>query len=165
MTPEWSKALPWDVIRNHAGLNGLDPYLVAAIIEHESHGESFKPHLDPGWRYFWYPKDFAEKLLISTETESALQSMSWGCMQVEGAVARQHGFKDDIPKLCQAELSIQYGCVHLKWLRTYKNCETESDLIASYNEGHPGKTSGGLYLNQPYVDGVDRYLRELRALS
>lgn len=163
-TPNWAKTLPWDLIRKHADENGLDPYLVAAILQHESAGQSWKPHYDPGWSYPWFERNFAERLGISLETEHVLQAMSWGVMQVEGAVARQHGFQDDIPKLCQPELSIQYGCIHLKWLKQRPFCHSEDDLISAYNQGFPKKTDGGLYQNEPYVSDVARLLRELRAL-
>jgi hypothetical protein len=166
MTPDWAKSLPWDLIRKNADDNRLDPYVVAAILQHESAGQNFKPRFEPGFRWFWFPREFAERLGISVETEQALQQTSWGAMQIMGAVARQHGFKDDIPKLCQPELSIQYGCAHLKWLRDRPICHSETDLIASYNMGSPRKTPGGLYQNSSqYVDPVCSLLRELRAIE
>lgn len=144
---------------------GLDHNLVLAIISHETNGNPFKTRYEPAWKYLYFPRECADKLLISVETETVMQSMSWGLMQVMGSVAREKGFSSDLPKLTDPQLGLEYGCMHLKHkLEVYGGNET--DAISSYNAGKVIKTDGGLYLNQvTYVDPVCAILRELRKVS
>ena len=34
-------------------------------------------------------------------------------MQVMGQVARELGYKGDLPKLCEPEIGLEWGCLHL----------------------------------------------------
>lgn len=144
---------------------GLDHNLVLAIISHETNGKPFKTRYEPAWKYLYFPREFADKLLISVETETVMQSMSWGVMQIMGSVAREHGFEDDLPKLTDPQLGLDYGCKHLKKLMVQYG-GNETDAISAYNAGSVRKTDGGMYSNQvSYVDPVCSILRDLRKIS
>lgn len=139
---------------------GLDSALVQAIIEVESAGNPWAVRFEPAWRYFSFPREWASRLGVTFETESTLQACSWGLMQIMGSVAREYHFDGPLPRLCEPELGLKYGCMHLsKFARLYPS---ESDVIAAYNGGSPRKTVGGMYLNQAYVDRVDSKVREIR---
>lgn len=141
---------------------GIDPDLVRAIVEHESNGECFKPRYEPAWRHLYEPRTFSVLRGISMQTEVALQSMSWGPMQVMGSVARELGFRGDLPELCSLSKGLTYGCMKL---RALLDRYTEVQAISAYNQGSPRKSVGGLYMNSSgYVDPICARLRELRAL-
>jgi hypothetical protein len=147
-------------IRDFAGRFGIDPKLVIALATVESGMNPWKVRFEPQWKYFHYVREYAEQLSISYATEMACQQMSWGMMQVMGSVAREHGFKDDLTKLTNPQLGLQFGLTHLqKMLKTYP---VEEDAVAAYNAGKPRKLSSGLYVNSLYVDKVYLCLRELR---
>lgn len=142
---------------------GVDSDLVRAIITVESSWNPWAIRFEPAWRYFVNPRDWADKLLITFETEQTLQACSWGPMQVMGAIARELGFQQELNRLSDPELGITYGVLKLKSLaQKYRD---ESDVIAAYNAGSPRKTSGGMYENQKYVDKVHQSLIKLRKIS
>lgn len=145
---------------------GLDEALVRGIIQVESRGKLSAVRWEKTYPYLWNvrtkepirhhvvipPENFPSIGICSGETECALQRMSWGGMQVMGAVARELGFGGEfLSELIESPyLALFYGCKHLKNLsRRYSN----DDLIAAYNAGTPRKV-GGKYENQGYVDKV-----------
>jgi hypothetical protein len=156
-----------DAIERLAVRNGLDPDLLSAIAMQESKGDRWAARHEAHWpdSQILFPREHAERLGISSITESMLQRTSWGVWQLMGAVARQHGYEGQITQLTQPELCLEFACRHLKWLRT--RCQEEADLIASYNGGWGAlkKTPGGMYPNQLYVDSVAGLLHELRKLD
>lgn len=164
--PTWAANPHRELIARKAAEHGLDVGLLRAIVQKESRGDNWAIRYEAHWKDFHFPRVHAERLEISVATEEQLQKFSFGLMQVMGAVARQHGYKGDLQRICaDPELAIELGCKHLKWLRT--RCETESELIASYNGGWGAlrRTPGGMFQNQGYVDGVARLLHELRRLD
>lgn len=165
MKPAWAEALPWDDIEMAAGPKGLDPNLVAAIIQHESLGVPFKTRYETSaTKYLQSADAFAGNLGISVATEQVAQMHSYGLMQIMGWLARSMGFKDYCVKLCGIPINLEYGCRHLRGL--FQRFQTEADVISVYNFGHLAKTPGGMYLNQAgYVDPVSKLLRELRAIE
>lgn len=166
MTPAWLSRLPVDLIANKAQDHGLDADVLCAIIMKESRGDQWAMRYEPGWSNFWFPRHFADLLQISFDTEQQLQKFSYGLTQVMGAVARQHGYKDDLPKLLSnPELAIEYACLHLKWLRS--KCRGEEELIIAYNGGWGAlkKMNTGMFLNQTYLNSVNQFLHELRRLD
>jgi hypothetical protein len=155
-----------ETISRKASEHGLDPDLLTAICMKESRGDNWAIRFEAHWSHFHFPRAHAERLEISAATEEALQKFSFGLGQVMGAVARQHGYKGDLIRICaDPELALELACRHLKWLRV--RCQEEADLIASYNGGWGAlrKTPGGQYPNFRYVDAVSAYLHELRRLD
>ena len=134
----------------------LDPTLVAAIVAVESGSHPDKVRYEPGYRWIFKPEDFAKALNITLDTEKVLQSCSWGLMQIMGATARQHGFKEDMPVLCHPEKNLFYGCKHLKSL--VNKYPIQTDAIAAYNAGTPKEMANGKYFNQQYIDKVTKQM-------
>lgn len=160
-----NQSLISSVLSQAANKYGLDHNLVLAIVAHETNGMNFKTRYEPSWKYLYLAKEHAENLNISIETETIMQSMSWGLMQIMGSVAREHGFEDDLPKLTDPLLGLDYGCQHLKHKLDVYNCH-ETDAISAYNAGKVIKETDGTYSNQSsYVDPVCAILRELRGAS
>lgn len=90
--------------------------------------------------------------------ERSGQKMSWGLMQVMGAVAREYGFKGTfLSELCDPHVGLKYGMIHVQTLFKRYNGHWP-DVIAAYNMGSPRRVDGGAYENQEsYVDVVLRY--------
>lgn len=154
----------------------LDPYFVAAVIQTESTGniyciraEAKKLMTDSGstlflslWKWYYEADNFADLLqpYCSRPTEWVGQMMAWGPMQVQGTVAREHGFKGWFPELCSWDLGIEYGCNHLR-KKADKYGDNPDMLYACYNGGSPQFTKTGSFLNQKNVDNFMRNYREL----
>jgi hypothetical protein len=149
----------WTQIEEAGALHGIDTKHIAACILTETNGNRFAIRYEPHYRYLVNPKDFADRLNISVETEEFSQKTSWGLMQVMGGVARELGFVGHLPQLIEIEFGIKYGAMKLKkCMDKYGNIH---DAIAAYNAGSVRKTAGGLYFNQKHVDRFDSHLRSL----
>lgn len=144
------------LIFDNAKSFNLDPVLVEAVIEIESAGKPMKVRYEPNWKYLYQVDEFAKKLGITSDTEKMLQSFSWGLMQVMGSVAREIGFTEDMPALCNPEKNIFYGCKKLKSL--CNKYPIQADAIAAYNAGIPKVMANGRYFNQQYVDKVTKQM-------
>jgi len=83
------------------------------------------------------------------------QQASWGPMQVMGAVAREYGFEHHFPQLCDPQIGIAYGVMHLQRLR--RRYDTWSAVIAAYNAGSARFDDNGEFVNQGYVDKVRKF--------
>lgn len=141
----------------------VDPCLVRAIIDTESSWNPKAIRFEPNWKYLWFAREFSEKLQVPYDEEVRLQSSSLGLMQIMGGVARELGFTGNLNDLFDPAVNLQYGIKKLqKLLKKYPD---EMDAISSYNQGHPAKSAGGMYLNQRYVDKVSACLRGYRALA
>lgn len=134
----------------------LDPVLVEAIVVVESGGHPYKVRYEHGYRWLFEPEVLARNLKITVDTETILQSCSWGLMQIMGATARSSGFREDMPLLCNPEKNLFYGCRHLKSL--VNKYPIQSDAIAAYNAGSPKEMANGKYFNQAYVDKVTKQM-------
>jgi len=126
----------------------LPPALVRAICQIESAFDPWAFRYEPQYKYL-----LGDKLTMSL-TEKFGQMCSWGLMQVMGGVAREHGYTGPLPKLCEPHIGVNYGCKHLK--RFYTKHANWPDAIASYNAGSPRKLEPDTYVNQHYVDSVQR---------
>lgn len=135
---------------------GVDVRLALAIAETESAGDPLAVRFEPRWKYYFDVPQFAYRNRITQDTERALQSISWGLMQVMGSVCRELHFVDSLVKLGNdPALGAKYGCLKLAQLmKKYPKLE---DAIASYNAGSPRKLDGK-YVNQEYVDRVKHKL-------
>lgn len=156
-----------DLIVKSAENFRLDANLIRAIVLVESGGNNFKCRFEPAWpsAYLVSPREYADKLCISLATETMLQSTSFGLMQILGSVSRERGFKLDLLMLSLTDIGLFYGCKQLRYLFDHIG-DDEDHVICAYNGGlHVGKTPGGLYVNEKYLDKVHSELRKLRALQ
>lgn len=145
-----------DLIKSTAIEFGLSWELVHAICVVESSMDPYSFRHEPQYKYL-YHRDPSSSL---SPTERIGQMCSWGLMQVMGAVAREHGFTGHFPRLCDPQVGLRYGCLHLsKFQAKYSNV---LDVIASYNAGSPRRADGEGYVNQKYVDKV---LREFHVIN
>lgn len=155
------------------------PYnLVHAVVEHESSRRIFAFNPEPPYRYYW---DVAKNAPFRKCTDAELksesppadfpflpgygprdaewwgQAASWGLMQVMGAVARELGMKGDIASLCDPEIGVQFGCMHLANLRKRFYTKFGYDgVVAAYNAGSPRVLASGVFENQIYVDAIHK---------
>lgn len=151
------------LIKDVAEAEGLDEKLLLAICTVESSLNPYAVRYEPAYKYTVSPREWASKMRLSVETEECLQKFSYGLAQIMGGVMREHGFSGNLQTcLLNPKIPLTYSAKHLKnYLRRYGS---EVEAIASYNAGSPRKTPGGLFVNQTYVDKVDRELRKLRTL-
>jgi hypothetical protein len=132
-----------------AAAAGLDPNLLAALVEKESANDPAAWNPEPRYRYFWNvrtgapfrpvselellakfpPKDFPA-LAGDADNEWWGQQASWGLTQIMGAVAREHGYRGKyLPGLvADPAANLAIGAVHLaanvKWAaRLYRGLE------------------------------------------
>ena len=163
MLTDWAMKLPWDRIEPIAYKYKLDPTLVASIIWTESRGDPCAARYEPKWRYLFNTTQYANNMNITHQTEIELQKFSYGLMQVMGSVAREMGFSDELPRLYDIDINLEYGCKKLAQLRD-RFPHDFTDMISAYNQGGPYKTPGGFYRNQTYVDKVMGYFKELNQI-
>lgn len=168
-----------DLIASFAGKHGLPVALVAAIVQTESSGEAWAWNPEPQYRYFWDVKRFKPFRALSSaeianerppadfqclagdrDQEWWAQQASWGLMQVMGAVAREHGYREPyLPMLCRPEDGLDNGCKHLASLkRRFFAAWGWDGVIASYNAGSV-RHERGQFVNQEYVVKVNRNLK------
>lgn len=171
--PAWAKSLPWPEIYEITEDFGIEPKLVAAIIQKESGGVCLRTRMEGKWdtdlktmtatsRYLFEPERFGKSLGISKATEVAQQRMSWGLMQVMGSTARCEGYEGHLPMLLEPETGIYWGCTVLKTkMRKYESIKA---IVASYNAGSVRYLPSGptlQFTNQRYVDDVLALMAEL----
>jgi soluble lytic murein transglycosylase-like protein len=92
-----------------AGKYALDPALVCAICEQESSWNPWAVRYEPAF-YLHYV--MPQRGLTSTEAYG--RAFSYGLMQVMGEVAREEGYKEDLPALFDPETGLDAGCNHFK---------------------------------------------------
>ena len=171
ITPEIDKA-----IRVYAEMTELPAMLVSAMVLTESGGDQWAWNPEPHYRYLVDattgapfrrltadeirsqvpPKDFPSMPGLADDRDAEWwgQQASWGLMQVMGAVAREYGFKQHFPALCDVHTGLQYGCRHLGRLRDrFLERHGWEGVVAAYNAGSPRRDSLG-WVNQGYVDKV-----------
>ena len=151
-----------EIIAAGAARHGLAPSVVYGVCMQESGLDPFAVRYEPHYR--WLVRDTRLRpAACSAATEQALQRMSWGLMQVMGAVIREQGRAGwltetigDDPE--EVGLQVEYGCRHLaKAVRRWGGIEPG---LAAYNAGSPRRIAGGRYANQYYVDRVLNFARQ-----
>lgn len=156
--------MPKDLVYYASSQFGLDPLLVAAIIQKESSGNPWMTRYEPTTDGYVVNlgmyRAISSKLGISQQTEYEAEKHSWGLMQVMGFVARELGYDGLLTRILIPSIGIHLGCMKLQLLfQKYGDVEK---VVSSYNQGSPRMTTGGLFLNQKsYVDPVFSYYREL----
>lgn len=164
MSKSWIWKLPWNLISTAALEHKLQPRLVAAVVQTESGGNFYATRYEPDFRWTLNIQKMATRLVITYDTEEMGQMISWGLMQIMGSVAREHGYVGYLTELVDPELSLHYGCKHLK-LKKDKYGPDVSDIYAAYNAGSVRKNNSGQYANQRQVDNFMRYYGQLGAIQ
>lgn len=154
------------LIKKVAATVGVDPVLLQAIATVESSLISEAVKFEPLYRWHHEPVTWALKIRqsvpgYSAETERALQSFSYGLIQVMGAVMREQGFTGHLQTvLANPEICLEYGARHLKkFLTRYKG--NVGDAICAYNRGSAKRLPNGEYANQHYVNKVTLEMQKI----
>lgn len=152
-----TEALIIAAMREAARSYSLDPLLVRALVQIESGGDPYAWNPEPPYRYFWDVKKRQPfRLVTDIEVRSKFppadfpclagdcdqewwgQQVSWGLMQVMGAVARERGFRGPyLPELSAVAPNLTYGCGHLTALLAWARND-EEQALAAYNGGRLG---------------------------
>lgn len=97
-----------ELAREAASRHGLDADLVCAVIEQESSWKMYAIRYEP---------EFFERYCLPlsrnpeiTPTEARARAFSWGLMQVMGQTAREFGYAEPLPALCDPVKGIEIGC-------------------------------------------------------
>lgn len=153
-----------ELILQFAKEYSIDPVVLAAVIHTESRGDMWSTRQEENYRYPVHPREWADRLGISYHTELTHQGTSWGLMHVMGGVAREYGFDGQLPQLIVPELSMKYGCKHLR-NKAQKYGSDPCVLYAAYNGGSPRYTPGGMFQNQANVDNFYQNLLAVRNIK
>ena len=144
-----------EIARAKAQKYGLDPLLVMAVILQESSG---RPHVDRYEPAFF--KQYIAPMALKDGDDAIGRATSWGLMQVMGQVARELGYKGKFDGLYDPETGIEYGCKKLaKCVKRYPG--DINSAIAAYNAGS-ARIIKGVFVNQGYVDSVNKHIAELK---
>lgn len=134
-----------EVARGIAELRGLDPVVVAAVVEQESSWRPEATRYEPGYRWLVVPAKGCG--LEDAQAEIRGQQTSWGLMQIMGANARHLGLSGPFEALLRPGLGLEYGCRYLaRQLRA-----TGGDVrgaLARYNSGRATSEAGLRYADQ-----------------
>lgn len=145
-------------IKLAAGLNDLDPYMLAAIVVQESSGEQYAQRVERG---FW--SRYADGIrrwvagTVSTADDKWSQypdiyASSYGLCQVMLQTAAEHGFVYRYPgQLFDADENLRVACKILARLRVRLRGEKRAMLLAYNGGGDP-----------TYPDKIDNHLRALK---
>ena len=135
--------------------------VLLAIAKVESSFNPFACRYEPNYRWLFKPEEFFRSYSSTVDTEIFFQKCSLGLMQVMGAVFRELGYSDPLPKVfCDVRAQLLYGYRH--FLRFYRKYGRLEKAISSYNAGSPRRRKDGKFVNQSYVD---RVLREAEAFA
>lgn len=102
--------------------------LVCAVCERESSWNPNATRFEPAFQ-----KHYVDKLHLPP-TEAKQRATSYGLMQLLGEVARELGYKGDIPALCDPATGLEWGCRHL----ANKLREAHGDMHAALQRWNGG---------------------------
>ena len=109
---------------------GLNPSLVAAVIEQESSWNPWAIRFEPAFH-----ERYIVPLGFTDLTESHARATSFGLMQVMGQVARELGFQGRfLTQLCDPDAGVDIGCRKLQQCFDKHDRDPENSLLA-YNGG------------------------------
>jgi len=159
--PDLAWSMPLDLIQKVSKKHNVNKAWVAALVWQESRGDASAVRYESHYKYLWFPRDWAEKMNISVQTEEVLQKTSYGLGQVMGANLREMGYEKMLSEAASdAELTLDYAIRFLK--EKLQQYGTYRLAIAAYNAGSVRFRSDGVILvNQRYVDQVTQHYREL----
>lgn len=148
-----------DIIVAKASKYSFPSLFVAALVMVESSGIT--------WTVRWEPDFFDRYLRVqevkgirpcTSETERRMRATSFGLMQIMGQVARERGFTGTyLTALCDPEVGIEFGCLHLSWTRdrlAKRGINDAASLCAAYNGGLGAVVKPGTYRNPEYPGKV-----------
>ena len=134
-------------------------HLRAAI--EQAAGSPVRPLTTPERTAEGAPADFPT-LGGAREQEWWAQQASWGLMQVMGAVAREHGFREPfLPQLTDINTGLHYGCKHL----AAQLARTRGDVDKALESYNGGFGSIGSAVTQAYVVKVRAHLRGIQGAA
>ena len=123
-----------DMVRTSAAKYGLDPALVAALVDQESNWNPWAVRYEPAF-FDHYIRPLLTNGTIKTMTEATCRATSWGLCQVMGQVAREHGFAGRfLSELCDTDKGLDIGCQVLKLKLDAAGGDTHNGL-SLYNGG------------------------------
>ena len=144
-----------NMIKTAAEKYEIDPAIIYGVIQQESTGNHVACRFEKNYRWLMKPIKKYAPTNCTKDTEETLQKMSFGLMQMMGAVFRELGYKDWLSKvLILPELQLDYGCKFLK--KKIDKYGLHAGIL-SYNSGSPSKHVDGTYKNQYYLDKVLHY--------
>lgn len=153
-----------------AAAHGLDPDLVAAVVEQESSYRFYAYRFEPAFftRYLAHKPEYAQRHPMEV-------SASIGLMQTMYTTAVEHGFTGEPWDLFAPAVSLEFGCrvlaANFAWARrTYKGltgvAETKirASALSAYNGGRGGNAPDDvLDRNHAYADQVLARYQRIRA--
>lgn len=172
MIPNWLYSIPLDEISRAAHEYKVPRNILIAItaaetgpgVENGRYATRFESH----YQYLYEARHFAEELGITRVTEEVHQRTSWGWMQMMGGVIRELGFGGHLPEIIVSDqIYFKYAAKKIKEIAG--RWPDKTDIISAWNAGSPIRSikgnGAGWYKNQPYVDKVSGYLRDLEKLK
>lgn len=147
------------LVARAARQHGLPPEFVHAIVDVESEGNPWAVRYEPAFfdRYIAsnQPRPVAP---CSFATELRLRATSFGLMQIMGQVAREVGFDGAfLTALCDPETGLEFGCRHLARLAQRHRADVGWEgVAAAYNAGSPRRKADGRWINEDYVEKIEK---------
>ncbi len=143
------------IVRHTAGeiLNGveLEPAIVYGVCVKESRLEPAACRYEPHYKWLFKPES-VKPAICSEATEIIMQKISWGLMQVMGAVYRELGYRGWLSELtADVDAQLMYGCLYLADKIGRHGLRGG---LSAYNAGSPTEKNRG------YVDDVLRFAGE-----
>ena len=146
-------------IKKFSEIYEIKPEIIFGIVKKESNGDQFACRFEPNYKWLYYP-DQVKPISCSLDTEKTLQKISWGLMQVMGAVYREYGYKGWLSIIPgNIEIQLRFGCKHLS--NKIEKYGINEGLLA-YNSGSPRKNEEGKYINESYLKDVLKFADEFR---
>lgn len=134
-----------EVARGIAELRGLDPVLVAAVVEQESGWRPEATRYEEHYRWLVVPAEGCG--LEDSAAELRGQRTSWGLLQIMGANARSLGLSGPFEALLRPGLGLEYGCRYLAQQLRREGGNVRRAL-SRYNSGSPASEAGLRYADQ-----------------
>lgn len=138
--------------RQIAGKHGLNDALVCAIVEQESSWNPTATRYEPRF-YQVYIEKLITPLSLSQD-EATQRATSWGLMQLMGQVARELGFTDPIPTLCDPATGLDWGCKFF----AQKLLKANGDAYAALQRWNGG---GNPNYAPQVISRMDKYIQPL----
>jgi soluble lytic murein transglycosylase-like protein len=124
--------------RETAARQGLDPALVCAICEQETHWNPWLTRYESVYHNSQVVLGEAAKFAprapytVSIATETICRCLSWGLMQVMGQTAREIGYRAPLAQLCDPAAGLEWGCQKLGRCLVMKHGDVRA-AVALYN--------------------------------
>lgn len=156
----WLLTLPLSTIQMVGTQRHIEPELIAAIIQVESAGQQFVSNVALNSDVV-EPSKYATKNGMTKRAEEIAQQTAYGYCQVLGSTARRLGFTRPLGELYMELTNIRLATMLLVNLK--KRYEGHRDsMISAYNYGQVIKRKDGTFINQSYVNKVNKYYKEAK---